>query len=71
MAHTARFPYPGAIDADGHILEPPDTWEKYIDPQFRDRAVRITTDPRQTHFKCYENQGVARGRESTSRPVCA
>ena len=36
-----KFPYAGAIDADGHILEPPDTWEKYIDPQFRDRAIRI------------------------------
>ena len=36
-----KFPYAGAIDADGHILEPPDTWEKYIDPQFRDRALRI------------------------------
>ena len=35
------FPYAGAIDADGHILEPPDTWEKYIDRQFRDRALRI------------------------------
>jgi predicted TIM-barrel fold metal-dependent hydrolase len=23
------------IDADGHVLEPPDLWEKYIDPQFR------------------------------------
>ncbi len=29
------------IDADGHILEPPDVWEKYIDPAFRERAVRI------------------------------
>jgi len=29
------------IDADGHILEPPDTWEKYIDPKFRDRAIRV------------------------------
>jgi hypothetical protein len=29
------------IDADGHILEPPDVWEKYIDPRFRDRAIRI------------------------------
>ena len=23
------------IDSDGHILEPPDLWEKYIDPKFR------------------------------------
>jgi uncharacterized protein len=29
------------IDADGHILEPPDLWEKYIEPKFRDRAIRI------------------------------
>ncbi len=29
------------IDADGHILEPPDLWEKYIDPKYRDRAMRI------------------------------
>jgi predicted TIM-barrel fold metal-dependent hydrolase len=29
------------IDADGHILEPADMWEKYIDPAFRDRALRL------------------------------
>src|SRR5271154_2605565 len=29
------------IDADGHILEPPDTWVRYIEPQYRDRAMRI------------------------------
>ena len=28
------------IDADGHILEPLDLWDKYIDPKFRDRAPR-------------------------------
>jgi uncharacterized protein len=29
------------VDADGHILEPLDLWDRYIDPQFRDRAPRI------------------------------
>lgn len=29
------------IDADGHVLEPPDIWEKYIDPEYRDRAIRV------------------------------
>src|SRR6266550_3159658 len=29
------------IDADGHILEPLDLWDQYIDPGFRDRAPRI------------------------------
>ena len=41
MDSTKPFPYSGAIDADGHILEPPDVWEKYIDPQFRDRTIRL------------------------------
>lgn len=34
------------IDTDAHILEPPDLWERYMDPQFRDRAMRIRTDAR-------------------------
>ncbi len=29
------------IDCDGHILEPPDLWETYLEPAHRDRALRI------------------------------
>ena len=29
------------IDCDGHILEPPDLWERYLEPNYRDRALRI------------------------------
>ena len=32
------------IDADGHILEPVDLWETYIDPKFRVRAPRMFVD---------------------------
>lgn len=32
------------VDADGHILEPPDMWARYIDPEFRDRAPRVVED---------------------------
>lgn len=28
------------IDADCHVMEPGDLWERYIDPRFRDRAPR-------------------------------
>jgi predicted TIM-barrel fold metal-dependent hydrolase len=43
--HAARpLVYDGAVDADGHILEPPDLWETYIDPKYRDRALRIVVD---------------------------
>lgn len=30
-----------AVDVDGHVCEPPDLWQKYLEPQYRARAVRI------------------------------
>ena len=39
MAHAYNV-----IDADGHILEPLDLWDKYIDPEFRERRPRFTID---------------------------
>ena len=44
MTTFPHLAYNNIIDADGHILEPPDVWEKYIDPKFRDRAIRIRLD---------------------------
>src|SRR5262249_52309143 len=32
------------IDADGHILEPVDLWDHYIEPAFRVRAPRMFVD---------------------------
>ena len=29
------------VDSDGHILEPLDLWERYLEPKYRDRAIRI------------------------------
>jgi predicted TIM-barrel fold metal-dependent hydrolase len=37
---------PLCVDADGHVLELRDTWIDYIDPAFRDRAIRIAIDER-------------------------
>jgi predicted TIM-barrel fold metal-dependent hydrolase len=45
-----RFPYPGAIDADGHVLEPPDLWERYLEAKYRARALRIRKDERGLEF---------------------
>jgi hypothetical protein len=33
------------IDCDSHVMEPPDLWEKYLEPKFRERAIRIVKDP--------------------------
>ena len=32
------------IDADGHILEPLDLWDRYMDPAYRERAPRMILD---------------------------
>jgi len=39
-----RTAQPLTIDADGHVLEPSDTWQRYLEPVFRDRAIRIERD---------------------------
>ena len=29
------------VDCDSHVMEPADLWQRYLEPEFRDRAVRI------------------------------
>jgi predicted TIM-barrel fold metal-dependent hydrolase len=41
-----RLEFPGGVDADGHVLEPPDLWERYLEPDLRERALRIRKDER-------------------------
>jgi predicted TIM-barrel fold metal-dependent hydrolase len=44
MHPVKHLAHAGAVDADGHILEPPDLWEQYLEPEYRDRALRIVLD---------------------------
>ena len=39
MTHATDVPL--LVDADSHVLEPPDLWSRYVEPRFRDRAVRV------------------------------
>jgi predicted TIM-barrel fold metal-dependent hydrolase len=32
------------VDADGHVLEPRDVWQRYLEPTLRERAIRIERD---------------------------
>jgi predicted TIM-barrel fold metal-dependent hydrolase len=34
----------GAVDADGHVLEPPDLWDRYLEPRWRDRPMGVRRD---------------------------
>lgn len=40
-----NFDY-GLISADSHVTEPPDCYERFIDPAYRDRAPHIVSDER-------------------------
>jgi len=44
------------VDADGHVLEPRDTWLRYIDPPYRERAIRIDRDDRGDEVLLVDNQ---------------
>jgi len=46
------------VDADGQVLEPVNTWQKYIDPQFRDRAVRLEHDENGWEILLFDNKPV-------------
>src|SRR5205807_9086936 len=40
MSNTNIF-----VGCDSHVMEPADLWERYIDREYRDRAIKITKDP--------------------------
>jgi predicted TIM-barrel fold metal-dependent hydrolase len=39
-----RFPYEGTVDADGHVYEPANLWEDYLEERYKDRAIRVKRD---------------------------
>src|SRR4051812_13701417 len=55
------------IDADGHILEPLDLWDKYIDPKFRDRAPRIVKQESGKERLVIEEHAVGDGQRGIGR----
>src|SRR3979409_2732781 len=55
------------IDADGHILEPLDLWNNYIDPKFRDRAPRIVKTDNGKERLIIEEHAVGDGQRGNGR----
>lgn len=39
-----RLPFDGAVDADGHVCEPANLWEDYLEARYRPRAIRVKRD---------------------------
>jgi len=62
-----RLSHSGGVDGDGHVLEPPDLWQRYIDPAFRHVApVGLTEMPRDMRVKVKSHVMLRIG---TVRPV--
>jgi predicted TIM-barrel fold metal-dependent hydrolase len=39
-----KLKFKSAVDADGHILEAPDTWERHLEKKYQSRALRLKKD---------------------------
>jgi predicted TIM-barrel fold metal-dependent hydrolase len=44
MSETTGADRCPTVDADGHVLEPRDLWLRYLEPAYRERAIRIAKD---------------------------
>jgi len=63
-----KLQYAGAVDADGHILEPKNLWETYLEPKYRERALRFILDDNNLEQLVYDNKPskmAAKGMPST------
>jgi predicted TIM-barrel fold metal-dependent hydrolase len=45
-----KLKHPGAVDADGHIYEAGDLWEKYTEARYKPIAVRMRRDDREGDY---------------------
>jgi hypothetical protein len=53
--------HPFTVDADSHVLEPPDLWETYLEPKYRDRGIHIRQTPDGEEL-IVDNEVIMRGR---------
>ena len=45
------------ISADSHIIEPPDLWERWLEPKYRDKAPKLAKDEEGGDAWVYEDGG--------------
>jgi uncharacterized protein len=51
-------PQSPVVDSDGHILEPPDLWQRYLEKQYLDRAIRFDHDEDGLEILLFDDQVV-------------
>ena len=66
-----RFPHDGTIDADGHVLESPTLWERYLEEKYRARAIRIRVDDEGLEYLEIDGKPSVRTRNVLAAEVAA
>jgi len=62
-----KLKYPGAVDADGHILEAADCWEKYCEAKYKPTAIRVKAD--EEGYQYFEISGKASRVSRKGQPI--
>ena len=53
---------PFVVDMDSHVMEPPDLWLNYIEPEYRDRAIMVRTNDEGVEELVVDNKPILSGR---------
>ncbi|MFT6433079.1 MAG: putative TIM-barrel fold metal-dependent hydrolase, partial [Candidatus Azotimanducaceae bacterium] len=53
---------PFVVDMDSHVMEPPDLWNNYLEPRYRDRSIHITKDDDGIESLVVDNKVLLKGR---------
>ncbi len=61
MANTPEAK-PFIVDMDSHVMEPPDLWDRYIEPKYRDRSIHIRKNEDGTEELVVDNKVLLKGR---------
>ena len=48
------------IDGDGHVVEPPQLWQQYLEAKYQDRAIRMEKDPTGVEYLVIDGRPSAR-----------
>ena len=53
---------PVVVDMDSHVLEPPDLWDEYIEPRYRDRSIQVRKNANGIEELIVDNKSLLQGR---------
>ena len=58
---------PFVVDTDSHVMEPPDLWQNYLEPQYRDRAIHVRRNSEGIEELVVDNKVLMTGRLASPR----